>query len=510
MNAKFTLKGNYYAGNFHPLKKSAYYQNKIITKINPANLQEILWEMPLDPTPMNDIIESACQGFHIWRKTPLAARIECLRNYQKALIKREASMAKALALETGKPLWEATQEAKGLSTKVDVTINDSLPRVADKSYENIMPGVKGISYGRPIGPSLIIGPFNFPCHLANGQITNALIAGNSIIFKPSEKTAYAPELMMEALVEAGFPPGVVNLWQADGWMTGEMLRDKRIKGIFFTGSREVGKKILQVTNQDLGKMVALELGGKNTTIVDENVPLNHVVSELLSACFLTAGQRCTSTSIIAVHHSILAEFTQLLKTWTRRIIVGAPFDEPAPFIGPLIDQHALAQYENYMKEAVAQGAQVILGMDNLSKEKDGYYATPSILLLEGPWQNKSFVGKEIFAPNTLIIPFKNEDEAISIANATDYGLAAAVFSRKQDFIKRCLEDIEAGVININKSTVGASGRLPFGGFKDSGNFRPAAVSMIDACVQPIASLQMGLLDEESDTKVAQKTIIGLR
>jgi succinylglutamic semialdehyde dehydrogenase len=515
MNAKFKLKGNFYAGNYHVLKLNPNYQNKIIIKKNPSNTEEILWELPLDPSPMNAIIESASKGHQLWRNVPLAQRIEYLRKYQTALSKREDEIARALSLETGKPLWEALQEAKGLSAKVEVTIKDSLPRIADQVFENIMPQVKGVAYSRPIGPSLIIGPFNFPCHLANGQIVNALIAGNSIIFKPSEKTAYAPELMMDALEEAGFPPGVVNLWQADGAMTAEMLKDKRIKGVFFTGSREVGKRIMQITHQDLGKMVALELGGKNTTIIDQNVPLDQIMSELVSACFLTAGQRCTSTSIIAIHHTKAEELCQTLTAWAKRIIVGDPFSTPAPLMGPLIDDHAVSLYETYFKEALEQGAKCILPLENLSQKinnQKGHFVSPSILFLEGPWQNKVFVGKEIFAPNTLIIPYFNEDEALAIANATDYGLAAAVFSSDESFIKRCLNEIDAGVINVNRSTVGASGRLPFGGLKDSGNYRPAAVTMIDACVHPIASLQMKLetLATDDKNKFVLRPMTGLR
>ncbi|MDH4468272.1 MAG: aldehyde dehydrogenase family protein [Bacteriovoracaceae bacterium] len=487
MKNKFELKGNFYNGRYHSLQG-----DKKIVKMNPSAFNEILWEMPVDHSHGIKIMESAVSGYQLWRKVPLEKRIEALLRYKAALIKREDEMTEALALETGKPLWEARQEAKGLAAKVDVTISDSLPRVADKTIDQIMPGTKGSTLHRPIGPSLVIGPFNFPCHLANGQIVNALIAGNSIIFKPSEKTAFSPQLMMDALVEAEFPVGVVNLLQGDGAAVAQILSDKRIKGVFFTGSREVGKKILQATHLDLGKMVALELGGKNTTIVDKDVPLEYVVSELLSACFLTAGQRCTSTSLVVVHQKIYGDLLDLLRTWTKKIIIGAPHQNPTPFMGPLIDENAVQLYQNYIDLAKEQGAKEWLPMQNLCKEKLGYFSSPSILTYEGTWQNKSFIGKEIFAPNTLVIPFHKEEEAIAIANSTEYGLAAAVFSQDSHFIQHCLMDIDAGVINVNKSTVGASGRLPFGGLKESGNYRPAAVSMIDSCVHAISSLQMNL------------------
>jgi succinylglutamic semialdehyde dehydrogenase len=492
MNHKFELKGNFYANQYHPLNPKSGAK---LLKKNPSNYSEILWEMPLDNSHGKQIVDSAVNGFQIWRKVSLEKRIETLLRYKAALIKREKEIAFALAMETGKPMWESLQEAKGLAAKVDVTISDSLPRVQDKKIDQIMPGTTGYAIHRPIGPSLIIGPFNFPCHLANGQIVNALITGNSIIFKPSEKTAYSPQLMMDALIEAQFPAGVVNLLQGDGSITAPVLEDKRIKGVFFTGSRGVAHRILQSTHLDLGKMVALELGGKNTTIVDKGVPLEAVVAELLSACFLTAGQRCTSTSIIVAHEEIYRPLKELLGIWAKKIIIGAPEQTPAPFMGPLIDEAAMQLYEKYIQEATAQGATEFLPMQNLSKEKSGYFASPSILSFEGPWQSKSFIGKEIFAPNTLIMPFSDYDEAIEMANGSDYGLAAAVFSRNSSFIEQCLSDIDAGVINVNKSTVGASGRLPFGGLKDSGNYRPAAVSMIDCCVHSISSLQANLQTE---------------
>ena len=274
-----------------------------------------------------------------------------------------------MLLKTGKPLWEAYTEVNAVISKVDVTINESLPRIATKTIKEILPQTEGALYYRPIGPCFIVGPFNFPCHLANGQILSALVAGNSIIFKPSEKTCYSAQLLMECFDNANFPVGVVNMLQGEGESARRILKNKAIKGVFFTGSKEIGLKVLEYTNQDLGKLVNLELGGKNTTIIHKDASLKHALAELLKASFLTTGQRCTSTSLVVIHRDIKEKFIDNFHDLAKKIVIDHPIDfTEEPFMGPLIDQQALDTYLLYMGMAKREGLEEIMRGKQISKK----------------------------------------------------------------------------------------------------------------------------------------------
>lgn len=504
--AKFNILGNYYNSAFHlPATTGPLAVENIIKRYCPADLSLLLTETPVDYRDVERVIDSALMGFKTWRRMAQEERNNFLRRYQEEVSKRQEEIALAIAYEMGKPLWEAKTEVASVMAKVAVTINDSLPRIQSKEITNILPKTTGHIIYKPLGPSLVIGPFNFPCHLANGQILSALIAGNSVIFKPSEKTAYSAQLLIECFHAAGFPAGVVNLIQGDGEVARRLLKEKTVKGVFFTGSKEVGKKILEITHHDLSKLVSLELGGKNTTILHHDANLAHATQELLKACFLTAGQRCTSTSIIAIHRSIHEKFITEFHDLSKKIIIDHPVEYTRePFMGPLVDQAAVDSYLLFMGMAKREGIEEIMRGKQLEKPKKGHYVSPSIHLAER-WNNDSmFLHSEIFGPNVTFIPYDTEEEAISIANATEYGLAAAVFTKDANFFKTCMQEIDSGLININRSTVGASAKLPFGGVKNSGNYRPAALTTIDACVYQMASLEV-LSDEPDDIK----SIVGL-
>jgi succinylglutamic semialdehyde dehydrogenase len=297
-----------------------------------------------------------------------------------------------------------------------------------------MPSTNGMVNYKPIGPCFIIGPFNFPCHLANGQILNALIAGNSIIFKPSEKTCYSGQLLIDCFHEAGFPEGVINLIQGDGETASRIINSKLIKGVFFTGSKEVGLKILESTHKDLSKLVALELGGKNSSIVHSDANLDMVLPELLKACFMTTGQRCVSTSLVPIHESIADEFIEKFHSFTKRLIVDHPTTfEKTPFMGPLIDDFSLKNYLNFMGMAKREGYEEIMRGKQIEKKYQGYYVSPSIHLgkLEH-LENSIFLSSELFGPNCTFIKYKEIEEAISVANNFEYGLAAGIFSQDKN------------------------------------------------------------------------------
>lgn len=495
------LKGDYFNGRWVMPAKA----DESIPKKCPADLSVTLWDAKVSYDHIEPVIASAAAGYETWRKTSLDDRIKLLKKYQEIVRAKKNVIAEALALEVGKPLWEALTEAAALDSKVSVTLTDSLERIRQKTITDVMPKIDGHVVYKPLGPSFVIGPFNFPCHLANGQILSALIAGNSVIFKPSEKTIYSAQLMVDCFHEAGFPAGVINFINGTGMTASKITADKRVKGVFFTGSRQVGMKILENTWRDIDKLVALELGGKNTTIIHHDTNMSHALPELLRSCFLTTGQRCTSTSMILVHRKIEQQFIEEFRKVTERIRVGHPtLSKPEAFMGPLIDEAAMKSYFDFCAHGVKEGAEEIIKPKKLDVGYEGYYVSPSIHYAKKPDLAGKFIQEEIFGPNCFFIPYDTIEEAIQIANCTPYGLAASVFTREKSVYELCLRDIESGLLNLNRSTVGATARLPFGGVKNSGNHRPAAVSMVDHCVHAIASLET--LD---DTSSKMTDVVGL-
>ena len=489
---KYVIKGNYFDGEFHlpPLHGTNSVENFIDRK-SPADLSQHLWRLPIDYRHVEPTLQSCIKGFHTWKKTPLEKRIEALKRFQEQVITRKDELAEAIALESGKPLWEAYSEANSVIGKVDVTLEHSLPRVETKRYENILPSVTGHLHYKPIGPCLVIGPFNFPCHLANTQILAALVCGNSVIFKPSEKTAYSGQLLMECFDSADFPQGVVNLIQGDGEIAGRLVKEKEIKGVFFTGSKEVGQKILKSTYQHLDKLVALELGGKNVAVVAEDAPLEHTLEELIKGSFLTSGQRCTSTSLVAIHRSLLDGFIERFHSIAKKILIDHPTEfNKEPFMGPLVDLKSVESYLLYMGMAKREGIEEIMRGKKIERPWDGHYVSPSIHLSSKLNKESHFLQSEIFGPNCTFIPYDDLDEAMEIANFSEYGLASCVFTQNKSIYQHCLEIFDSGLVNLNRSTCGASPKLPFGGIKNSGNYHPMAVAAIDSCVYQMTGLEI--------------------
>ncbi|MCB9091261.1 MAG: aldehyde dehydrogenase family protein [Halobacteriovoraceae bacterium] len=481
------LKGNYYNGNFHISNQG----DEHFKKHCPADLNQILWEFQEDCSQIDSIIDSAIAGFKTWKQTPLKNRMECIKRYALAIEKRKEEIARALSLEVGKPLWESLTEASGVIAKVNVTLEESLKRIENTHYQNIMPQINGQVNFKPIGPSIVIGPFNFPCHLPNGQILSLLLAGNSIIFKPSEKTVYSAQLLIECFHEAQFPAGVINFFCGGAAGTQRFTRHPDIKGIFFTGSKPVGLKILESTYRDLNKLVALELGGKNSSIVHSDASQVHAVSELIKASFLTSGQRCTSSGNILVHRSLFDSFSKLFKETIDRIIVDHPITHKViPFMGPLIDEDAVKKFQSYIQRLEKSGAEQFIAPREIKTSFEGHYCSPVVHTLQNYDAKKhEIIGEERFAPHTTLIAYDDIDEALSIANSSEFGLAAAIFTQDEKIFQHAANTLDVGIFNRNRSTVGASSKLPFGGVKNSGNYRPAAVSMIDACVYPQATLE---------------------
>ena len=486
LSADIQVKGNYVQGEFSRPKEV----NGEWTGRSPADFGDEIGQIQYSYSSVDEAVQSSRNAFHPWRRLSVAERAAYLKKYQTALKRHEDLLIEVIAREVGKPLWEAKTELIAMMDKVDITIQDAMAFVADFEIPTV-DRVQGKCRYRPLGVMAVIGPFNFPGHLPNGHIVPALLTGNAVIFKPSEKTPLVGQVMAQCFQEAEFPSGVFNLIQGEREVGRRLVTHEGIDGVLFTGSYEVGTRIKQDTLQQHWKLLALEMGGKNSAIVCSDADLDVAIHQSLLGAFLTTGQRCSATSRIMVERSILAEFVARFHERSKVFKIGHPMD--SPFMGPLIDQGSVDRFMKFLGIATREGCEVIMRGKSLELETAGNYVTPSICLASHSSLEQSrrsvYQQTELFAPNVVIMGVDSLEEAIAQANVTQFGLAASVFTKSQQVYEKCWDGLEAGVINWNKATVGASSKLPFGGLKKSGNHFPTAVLAPLYCTFPVASLE---------------------
>lgn len=464
---------------------------------SPADFSDEYGKVTYSYTAINEAISSARQAFPAWRRTSVADRGGFLRNYQAALKRREDQIVEAIAREVGKPLWESRTEFSAMVNKIDITLKESMRFVTDFELPKLMENTTGMCRYRPMGVLAVIGPFNFPGHLPNGHIVPALLTGNTVVFKPSEKCPLVGQLVAECLEESGLPPGVFNLVQGEKEIGRRLCVHEGVDGILFTGSYEVGTRIKQDTLQQHWKLLALEMGGKNSAIVWEDADLELALYETLTGAYLTAGQRCSATSRLLVHSKVIDAFLSRFHERAKAFTIGHPLDEP--FMGPLIDQGSVDRYLKFLGIASRENCEIVMHGKILepttrsSRGTRGNYVTPSICHVKSvsleSTRKSVYQQTELFAPNVAILEISDLDEAIAQANATQYGLANSVFCKDRAIYDKCLDGLQSGLINWNKSTVGASSKLPFGGLKKSGNHFPTALMATMYCTVPVASLE---------------------
>jgi len=401
-----------------------------------------------------------------WAATSPGHRAKALRRIQTALHERQEAIAQAICREIGKPLWEARGEAKGLAARVDLTLG----AIANDVRAIELANGAGSAQFLPLGVVGVLGPFNFPAHLANGQILPALMMGNTVILKPSEKGAGVAELYAEAFAAAGLPDGVFNMIQGDHRAGIFLSGADDVDGLLFTGSTRVGEAILAATHHQPHKLVSLEMGGKNASIVLADAEIDQTAGELLNAAFITCGQRCTATSQVYVHRSRIDELAARLGAAIPKLRVGDPWD-PKTFMGPIIDQASKRRLLALNSTADAAGVETIVPGQNL--EGPGAFLTAALRM--GAWQDQGYFRDEHFGPDLVLIPIDEAEEGVEHINSLKYGLAASVFGGQECDFGRLASRLRCGVVNWNRGTAGATGQLPFGGWRHSGNHRPGAL-----------------------------------
>ena len=478
----FELKGSYVDGAFQVPKDA----EGAIRDVNPGDPDDVVAEFPWRADTLDAAVDAAKRAFPAWRDTPFEKRAELLRRYADAVTRNAERIAQCISREMGKVLWEARGEAKAMAGKVAITLEDGMRLVDDVQPE----GVKGRVRYLPRGVLAVIGPFNFPGHLPNGHIVPALATGNTVVFKPASHTPGVAQIMAECFDEAGFPPGVFNVVVVPGRHGDRLVGHPDVDGVLFTGSTEVGMHIEKVTLDQPGKITALEMGGKNPAIVLDDAPFDQSLYEVLTGAYLTSGQRCTATSRVICQRGIADEFAERLAAATRKLGLGPQYGEGV-FMGPLVDARAADDFDAWQRTAREEGAEELVagGRQQDPPVAGGAYVRPSVHRVAKVDAESRYQREELFAPDTCIYTVDAIDEAIALAEDTVYGLACSIFSQSENAYLEVVKRVRAGVINWNRSTVGANSRLPFGGMKASGNGHPAGLFSTLYCTYPVASLE---------------------
>jgi len=447
------------------------------TSIDPAT-GEVVWEgAAAGEAEVARAVAAARGAFHDWADRPRAERIEAMRRYKAALEARRDDFARAISRETGKALWETTAELGSMIGKVDISIAAYDERTGEKASDTAFG--RAVLRHRAHGVMAVLGPFNFPGHLPNGHIVPALLAGDTVVFKPSEETPLTGQFMVEALEAAGLPGGVVNLVQG-GRETGQALLEQEIDGLLFTGSAQAGAVFRRKFADRPDVILALELGGNNPLVVWDVADAEAAATHIVQSGFITTGQRCSCARRLIVPEGAAGDaVVEAVAQLSDRLTIGRWDEEP--FMGPLISARAA---EAAVQAAGRLGGRVVREMSPV-QGLSGAFVTPGIVDVTGV----ETPDEEVFAPLLQVRRVASFEEALAAANATKYGLSAGLISDDPRRWEHFLGRIRAGVVNFNRPTTGAAGSMPFGGLGHSGNHRPSAYYAADYCAYPVASFE---------------------
>ena len=433
-------------------------------------------------------VKAAHAAFEDWALTPLEQRVAICQRFRDLLKEHNEELAAIIAEEVGKPLWEARTEVTTMANKVDISVQSHAARTGETAAK-VADG-NAVLRHRPHGVFGVFGPYNFPGHLPNGHIVPALIAGNTLVFKPSE---YAPRTAVRTVQlweQAGLPQGVLNLVNG-GRATGVALsQHPDVDGILFTGSSQTGVALHRQFGGQPGKMLALEMGGNNPLVVWDIQNIDAAVHHAVMSAFISAGQRCTCARRLIVQDGPQGQaFIDRLVDVAGKLAVGPSNADPQPFMGPVVSAAVAKRLVQAQEMMEAQGGKVLLRMRQL--DPNAGFVTAGIVDVTDA---KGIPDEEWFGPLLQVIRVADFDRAIAAANATEYGLAAALLSPSEDLWKRFAVKARAGVVNWNRPTTGAASSAPFGGVGKSGNHRPSAYYAADYCAYPVASIETAELE----------------
>ncbi len=462
-----------------------------------------VWSGPVSSaTDIDHAIRNAHQYGSAWRTTDLASRIDLVRAYASHLDQHRKQIIDLLCDEVGKLPWDAAGEVGAAIAKAELSIQALQQRRSDVLLSDTSPR-RVIRYV-PLGVTLVLGPFNFPLHLPAGQIIPALLAGNTVVFKPSDQATAVGQWMYDAWMDVGLPQHALQMIVGGVETAIAAIDSPRIQGVFLTGSLEAGRAIHRQLAGRPEVLLALELGGNNPIVITPDAEPRRVGQTLSFSAFVSAGQRCTcARRAIFVEGEATSHQIEALLTTTRQLRVGLPGDSRPAHVGPLISAAAVENVHRSYLRLLQLGCQPRIPWQ--SDPRAGCLAHPAIVeAIDLDEDSRRELGRmEWFGPLLVIERFGDLESAFRAAAETPYGLAASLLGGDVSNFERFVNQVGAGVVNWNGPTTGAAGALPFGGLGASGNHRPAGFHAIDFCSDPVASLQRDELDSADPWSVAQ-------
>ncbi|WP_213879765.1 succinylglutamate-semialdehyde dehydrogenase [Pseudomonas sp. dw_358] len=459
-------------------------QGGTFESLNPVS-QAVVWHgQSATAAQVEQAVQAARKAFPAWASRPLEERIGLLEAFAAALKQQSEALARCIGEETGKPLWEAATEVTSMVNKVAISVQSYRERTGEKSGP--LAEATAVLRHKPHGVVAVFGPYNFPGHLPNGHIVPALLAGNCVLFKPSELTPKVAELTLQCWIDAGLPAGVLNLLQGARETGMALAANPGLDGLFFTGSSRTGNALHQQFGGRPDKILALEMGGNNPLIVEEVADLEAAVYTVIQSAFISAGQRCTCARRLLVPEGAWGDrlLARLAKV-SADLVVGAFDQQPAPFMGSVISLGAAKALMDAQAHLLANGAVALLAMTQ--PQPDAALLTAGILDVTTVAERPD---EELFGPLLQVIRYADFDSAVREANATRYGLAAGLISDSEARYQAFWLQSRAGIVNWNKQLTGAASSAPFGGVGASGNHRASAYYAADYCAYPVASLEV--------------------
>jgi alpha-ketoglutaric semialdehyde dehydrogenase len=452
---------NYIDGKWVPSASGETYHDT-----NPARPDEVIGEFQRSgPEDVDAAVSAASRAQDEWRHTPAPLRGEIIARATRMLVERKPELAETITREMGKVLVDSGYDVQGAITSGEYMSGEGRRMFGD-TVPSGLPNRLAMTVRGPVGVVGIITPWNLPMLMPAWKLFPALVCGNTAVVKPAEDTPLSAVRLFEVLEEAGVPPGVANLITGFGPEAGQPLTTHPdVDMISFTGSRLVGKQIAAQAGAEL-KHVSLEMGGKNALVVLDDADLSEAVTGALWGGFSTTGQRCTASSRLVVDNRVADEVVERLVDGMSSLVVGDGLD-PETNVGPLINAKQLERVHSYTGIGVEEGAHLVVGGEKMDESLGGYFYAPT--LFDHATPDMRIAQEEIFGPTITVIRVDGDEEAISVANGTRYGLSAAVYTRDTARALRAVSELEAGLVYLNAPTIGSEIHLPFGGVKDTGN-----------------------------------------
>lgn len=445
--------------------------------------QEVIWQgYCASAEQVEAAVQAARMALIDWKRRPFSEREQIVLTFAELVKTHSERIAEVIAQETGKPLWETRTEVAAIAGKIAISIRAYHERTGEAERE--VAGNHLVLRHRPLGVMAVFGPYNFPGHLPNGHIVPALLAGNTVVFKPSEQTPWTGEVLMHLWQQAGLPDGVINLVQGTKETGIALAQARGIDGLLFTGSANTGHVLHRQFAGQPDKMLALEMGGNNPMVISEHYgDLDATVYTILQSAFISSGQRCTCARRLYVPQGMQGDaLLEKLVTETAKLRIDQPFADPAPFMGPLISKAAAQAILKAQTHLQQLGGRCLLE----ARALQAAFVTPAIIDVTAI---ESLPDEEYFGPLLQVIRYQTLEQAVELANATRFGLAAGLVSTLDGEWQYFIEHIRAGIVNRNRQLTGASGDAPFGGPGASGNLRPSAFYAADYCAYPMASME---------------------